>query len=131
MNALTLYAPQLFIVPWLQRKINELALGRAVYVRKLGAFVVEIAEEDTIGNEVPEQFLDITNDIFAVPAHLLEEIPRVDPEVDQKRPVLLRPTRRPLDSAAVSTRLAAPPGRHLRRRNSAAGSNPALSASFI
>jgi ABC-type bacteriocin/lantibiotic exporter with double-glycine peptidase domain len=64
--ALALYAPQLFIVPWLQRKINELALSRAVYVRKLGAFVVEIAEEDAIGNDVPEQFLDITNDIFAV-----------------------------------------------------------------
>ena len=64
--ALALYAPQLFIVPWLQGKINELALTRAVNVRKLGAFVVEIAEEDAIGNDVPEQFLDITNDIFAV-----------------------------------------------------------------
>lgn len=64
--ALALYAPQLFIVPWIQGKINELALSRAVYVRKLGAFVVEIAEEDAIGNDVPEQFLDITNDIFAV-----------------------------------------------------------------
>jgi ABC-type multidrug transport system fused ATPase/permease subunit len=64
--ALALYAPQLFIVPWLQGKINKLALARAVHVRKLGAFVVEIAEEDAIGNEVPEQFLNITNDIFAV-----------------------------------------------------------------
>ncbi|MCZ6837869.1 MAG: ABC transporter ATP-binding protein [Alphaproteobacteria bacterium] len=64
--ALALYAPQLFIVPWIQGKINELALSRAVYVRNLGAFVVEIAEEDAIGNDVPEQFLDITNDIFAV-----------------------------------------------------------------
>ncbi|MCZ6511815.1 MAG: ABC transporter ATP-binding protein [Alphaproteobacteria bacterium] len=64
--ALALYAPQLFIVPWIQGKINVLALSRAVYVRKLGAFVVEIAEEDAIGNDVPEQFLDITNDIFAV-----------------------------------------------------------------
>ncbi len=64
--ALALYAPQLFIVPWLQGKINELALARAVHVRKLGAFVVELAEEEAIGNDVPEQFLDITNDIFAV-----------------------------------------------------------------
>ncbi len=64
--ALALYAPQLVIVPWLQTKINALALTRAVYVRKLGAFVVEIAEEEAIGNEVPEQFLNITNDIFAV-----------------------------------------------------------------
>lgn len=64
--ALALYAPQLFIVPWLQSKINDLALARAVHVRKLGAFVVEIAEEDAIGNVVPEQFLDITNDIFSV-----------------------------------------------------------------
>ncbi len=64
--ALALYAPQLAIVPWLQSKINDLALSRAVYVRKLGAFVVEIAEEDAIGNDVPEQFLAITNDIFSV-----------------------------------------------------------------
>jgi len=64
--ALALYAPQLFIVPWLQGKINRLALTRAVHIRKLGAFVVEIAEEDTIGNVVPEQFLAITNDIFTV-----------------------------------------------------------------
>lgn len=64
--ALVLYAPQLFIVPWLQGKINELALTRAVYVRKLGAFVVEIAEEEAVGNDVPEQFLNITNDIFDV-----------------------------------------------------------------
>ena len=64
--ALALYAPQLFIVPWLQGKINELALTRAVYVRKLGAFVVELAEGEAIGNDVPDPFLSITNDIFAV-----------------------------------------------------------------
>ena len=69
--ALVLYSPQFFIVPYFQRKLNELSRDKAMKVRELGAFIVDNAEEDLLSKEPPSLFLRITDQILNIRTRFL------------------------------------------------------------
>ena len=69
--ALVLYSPQFFIVPYFQKKLNELSRDKAMKVRELGAFIVDNAEEDLLSKEPPSLFLRITDQILNIRTRFL------------------------------------------------------------
>ncbi len=69
--ALVLYSPQFFIVPYFQKKLNELSRDKAMKVRELGAFIVDNAEEDLLSKEPPSLFLRITDQILKIRTRFL------------------------------------------------------------
>lgn len=70
--ALVLYSPQFFIVPYFQKRLNELAREKAIKVRELGAFIVDNAENDLISREAPSLFLILTDQILAIRSRFLK-----------------------------------------------------------
>lgn len=61
---LAVYAPQMIIIPLMQRRINEHNQCYSERVRELGDFVVENAETAGRTNEVPESFSVIVKDML-------------------------------------------------------------------
>lgn len=64
--ALGLYSPQFVIVPIIQRRINILMREGAIKVRDLSGFIVENAESELIGEEAPDEFVELTDGILGL-----------------------------------------------------------------
>ena len=64
--ALVLYSPQFFIVPYFQKRLNQLSRDKALKTRELGAFIVDNAEEDLLSKEPPSTFLSLTDQILNI-----------------------------------------------------------------
>lgn len=64
--ALALYSPQFIVVPLIQRRINELMRHGALKVRDLSGFIVENAESELIGEEAPDEFVELTDNILGL-----------------------------------------------------------------
>ncbi len=64
--ALGLYSPQFIIVPFAQRRINILMRRGALKVRKMSGFIVDNAEHELIGEDAPDEFVELTDDILAL-----------------------------------------------------------------
>ena len=62
--ALALYSPQFVIVPLFQVRLNRLARKKAMKVRELGAFIVDNAESELIGRDIPASYTSITGQIL-------------------------------------------------------------------
>ncbi len=69
--ALVLYSPQFFIVPYFQKRLNELSREKAIKLRELGAFIVDNAEDDLVSKEAPPIFLTITDQILSIRTRFL------------------------------------------------------------
>ncbi len=61
---LAVYAPQMIIVPLMQKRINNHNEDYAGQVRQLGDFVVDNAENAAQTDEVPEKFKSTVGDMF-------------------------------------------------------------------
>lgn len=64
--ALLLYSPQLFIVPYFQARMNNLAMEKALKVREMGTFITENPEETLLRQKAPAVFLDIVEGILSI-----------------------------------------------------------------
>ena len=69
--ALLLYSPQFFIVPYFQKRLNNLSRDKAIKVRELGAFIVDNVEEDLLSKKPPSLFLSITEQILNIRTRFL------------------------------------------------------------
>ncbi len=62
--ALGLYSPQFIIVPYFQKKMNNLAQEKALRMRDLGSFIVDNPEEDLLRAAPPQSFVDLIEEIL-------------------------------------------------------------------
>ncbi len=62
--AVGLYLPQFIIVPLAQRRINILTRRGALKVRQMSGFIVDNAEHELIGEEAPDEFVALTDEIL-------------------------------------------------------------------
>lgn len=69
--ALVLYSPQFFIVPYFQKRLNNLSREKALKVRELGAFIADNAEDDLLSKEPPSIFLNLTEQILNIRTRFL------------------------------------------------------------
>jgi len=69
--ALVLYSPQFFIVPFFQKRLNNLSRDKALKVRELGAFIADNAEDDLLSKEPPVFFLTLTEQILSLRTRFL------------------------------------------------------------
>ncbi len=69
--ALVLYSPQFFIVPYFQKRLNNLSKDKAIKVRELGAFIVDNAEDELLSKEPPSLFLEMTDLILNIRTRFL------------------------------------------------------------
>ena len=64
--ALALYSPQFIVVPIFQSRMNRLAAKKAIKVRELGTFIVDLAEEELLEQEPPAVFTELTDAILRI-----------------------------------------------------------------
>jgi ABC-type bacteriocin/lantibiotic exporter with double-glycine peptidase domain len=78
--AIALYSPKFFIVPYLQSKMNRLAMHKALEVRKLTGFIVDNPEDELLGETVPKEYISIADRIlelrksFVFTKHIMKTI---------------------------------------------------------